>query len=96
MQPFKLIQMFKFTLMLTSFCFDHCDANATLTNYEVIRIAMLIRYGPNIYRDKDVSIPSNRKFAEIVQVNILVHEYPRTFIAVCTQLSRVRNRDKWL
>ena len=88
--------MFNFTVTLTSICFDHCDANATLTNCEVIRRAIIIIYGPNIYRDKDISLPSSREFGEFVQVNMIVHEYPRTFIAVSTQLSRVRNRDKWL
>ena len=82
--------------MLTSICFDHCDANATVTNYEVIRRAISITYGPNIYRDKNISLPSSRKFGEIVQVNLIVHEYPRTFIGVGTQLSKVRKSDKWL
>ena len=88
--------MFNFTVTLTSICFNHCDPNATLTNYEVIRRAISITYGPNIYRGKDISLPSSREFGEFVQVNLIVHEYPRTFIGVGTQLSTVRKSEKWL
>ena len=85
--------MFNFKVTLTGICFDHSDANATLTNYEVIRRAIIITYGPNIYRDKDISLPSGREFGEFVQVYLIVNEYPRTFIGVGKQLSRFRKRE---